>query len=224
MGILKDHLDQACDARLAGELTYSIKEAYRFLGELIDSTPVLKNNPEMRKTFGHLRQALVDVALRLVLEDSAMKTEVQMVSAANNRKNGYTYTMIEAKGAIISPVKTRTPKTMPKKALHRSLASIKNKQFDLFTTQEDLNERYDGDTPPFILLTYGGKNYHLEFVQLGLPNVDSQKWIEKVDIFNAPRLVTSLAEEQATQKKLDLSLTELSEELLRRETNGTRAF
>src|SRR3712207_6927868 len=53
--ILKDHLDQACDARLAGELTYSIKEAYRFLGELIDSTPVLKNNPEMRKTFGHLR-------------------------------------------------------------------------------------------------------------------------------------------------------------------------
>ncbi|MBW7797523.1 hypothetical protein StDouc24_02855 [Streptococcus thermophilus] len=222
MGILKSHLAQECDARLAGELAYSVKEAYRFLWELIDNTPVLKNNPEMRKTFGHLRQALVDVALRLVLEDSAMKTDVQMVSAANNSQNGYTYTMIETKGAIISPVKTRTPKTMPKKALHRSLASIKNRQFDLFTTQEDLNERYDENTPPFILLSYGGKNHRLEFVQLGLPNVESEKWIEKVDIINAPRLITSSAEEQATHKKLDLSLTELSEELLGREINGTR--
>lgn len=221
MGILRNHLEAECDPRLAGELSYSIKEAYRSLWELIENTPVLQRS-EMRKTYGYIRQGLVDVALRLVLEDSAMKTDVQMLSASNNRKNGYTYTMIESKGAIISPVKTRSAKAMPKKALHRSVASIKNKQFDLFTTQEDINARYDDTTPPFLLLTYGGKNHHLQFVQLGLPNVDTEQWIEKVDIFNAPRIITSKEQEKATQRKLDLTLTQLSEELLRREINGTR--
>lgn len=221
MGVLRKHLETECDPRLAGELAYSIKEAYRFLWELIEATPVLQH-PEMRKTYGHIRQALVDVALRLVLEDSSMQTDVQMLSAVNNKKNGYTYTMIETKGAIISPVKTRTIKTMPKKALHRSVASIKNKQFDLFTTQEDINECYDATTPPFILLTYGGKNHQLQFIQLGLPNVDTEQWIEKVDIFNAQRIITSRDQEQATKKKLDLTLTELSEELLRREINGPK--
>ncbi|WP_164682917.1 hypothetical protein [Streptococcus hyointestinalis] len=223
MGILRTHLETECDPRLSGELAYSIKEAYRFLWELIDATPVLKN-PEMHKTYGHIRQALVDVALRLVLEDSAMRADVQMISAKNNRNNGYTYTMIETKGAIISPAKTRNIKAMPKKALHRSVASIKNKQFDLFTTQEDINERYDATTPPFMLLTYGGINHHLHYIQLGLPNVDTEKWIEKVDIFNAQRIITSKEQEQATQKKLDLTLTELSEELLKRGTDGTKSI
>ena len=30
MGILRTHLEAECDPRLAGELAYSIKEAYRF--------------------------------------------------------------------------------------------------------------------------------------------------------------------------------------------------
>jgi len=204
MGILQSHLEIECDPRLAGELAYSIKEAYRYLWELINATPVLQH-PEMRKTYGHIRQALVDVALRLVLEDSSMPVDVQMIAATNNKRNGYTYTMIETKGAIISPVKTRSVRAVPKKALHRSVASIKNKQFDLFTTQEDINKRYDETTPPFILLT----------------DVDSEQWIEKVDILNAPRIITSTEQERATQKKLDLTLTELSEDLRRRVVNGT---
>lgn len=220
MGILQSHLEIECDPRLAGELAYSIKEAYRYLWELINATPVLQH-PEMRKTYGHIRQALVDVALRLVLEDSSMPVDVQMIAATNNKRNGYTYTMIETKGAIISPVKTRSVRAVPKKALHRSVASIKNKQFDLFTTQEDINKQYDEITPPFILLTYGGLNHHLQFVQLGLPDVDSEQWIEKVDILNAPRIITSTEQERATQKKLDLTLTELSEDLRRRVVNGT---
>lgn len=220
MGILQSHLEIECDPRLAGELAYSIKEAYRYLWELINATPVLQH-PEMRKTYGHIRQALVDVALRLVLEDSSMPVDVQMIAATNNRSNGYTYTMIETKGAIISPVKTRSVRAVPKKALHRSVASIKNKQFDLFTTQEDINKRYDETTPPFMLLTYGGLNHHLQFVQLGLPDVDSEQWIEKVDILNAPRIITSTEQERATKKKLDLTLTELSEDLRRRVVNGT---
>lgn len=115
MGILQSHLEIECDPRLAGELAYSIKEAYRYLWELINATPVLQH-PEMRKTYGHIRQALVDVALRLVLEDSSMPVDVQMIAATNNKRNGYTYTMIETKGAIISPVKTRSVRAVPKKS------------------------------------------------------------------------------------------------------------
>lgn len=33
MGILRNHLETECDPRLAGELSYSIKEAYRSLWE-----------------------------------------------------------------------------------------------------------------------------------------------------------------------------------------------
>lgn len=220
MGELKKILETDCDPRLSGELSYSIREAYRYLDSLIESNPVLKN-PEMKKSYGHIRQALVDLALRLVLEDSEINSEVKMVSTSN-KQNGYTYTMIETKGAIITPTKTSSIKSMPKKALHRSQASIKNKQFNLFETIEDLNEKYDSNTPAFLLLTYGGKNYTLEYVELGLPNVDNEKWIEKVNILNAPRIISSSSDEKLLQNKLNLSLTELSEEILRREFNGTR--
>jgi len=218
MGNLSKILKNECDPRLQGELSYSLKEAYRFLDELIKSNPVLQNK-EMKKSYGHIRQALVDVALKLVLKNSNLPSKVIM-SPAKNNVNGYTYTMIETKGAIISPVKTRSQKDMPKKALYRSTASIKNAQFDLFTTEEDLNKLYDKDTPPFILLTYGGKNHKLQFIELGLPDVKNEKWIEKVDIYNAPRLIIGKAEE--TRKELDLSLTRLSEELLRGISDGTQ--
>lgn len=110
MGILQSHLEIECDPRLAGELTYSIKEAYRYLWELINATPVLQH-PEMRKTYGHIRQALVDVALRLVLEDSSMPVDVQMIAATNNKRNGYTYTMIETKGSYYIPCENKKCKS-----------------------------------------------------------------------------------------------------------------
>ena len=207
MSILEEHLNQHCDPRLMGELAYSVKEAYRFLWNLIESNPVLKN-PEMRKSYGHLRQALVDVALRLVLEESSVEANVQMVPAKNN-KGGYTHTMIEVRGAIISPSKTRSVQEMPRPALHRSQGSIKNRQFDLFTTQEDLNEKYDQNNPPYLLLTYGGSNHQLEFIQLGLPNIEAEKWIERVNIIDRPRVIDSPEKEVALQKRLELSLREL---------------
>ncbi|HGD3008760.1 TPA: hypothetical protein ACIN9P_001974 [Streptococcus agalactiae] len=219
MGILRNHLEESCDPRLIGELNYAVQEAYNFLNSLIEANPLLKHK-EMRKSYGHIRQALVDLSLRIVLGSSTMPSEVQMLSASHN-KNGYTYTMIESKGAIISPVKTRSRQAVPKKALHRSLGSIKNRQFTLFDDNTSLNSVYDENNPPFILLTYGGKNHTLEYVQLGLPDVEVEQWIEKVDITNATRLTIADTNPEATKKKLDLSLTELSEELLRRDNNGT---
>lgn len=220
MGFLSNHLDKECDARLAGELSYAVKEAYRYLDELINNNPVMQS-PEMVKTYGHLRQGFVDLALQTVLSSSSMKVDVQIVPAKNNGRNGYTYALIEAKGAIISPVKTSSKNAIPRRALHRSVASVKNKQLDLFTTQEDINELYDSTNPPFILLTYGGTGRRLEFIQLGLPDVEVEQWIEKVDIFNSQRIITSIRQEETIRKNLDLSLTARSKELIRRESDGT---
>ncbi|MDY2954711.1 MAG: hypothetical protein SOR80_03970 [Enterococcus cecorum] len=218
MGLLSKHLEKNCESQLAGELNFSVQEAYRYLHELINANPILKRK-EMNKSLGHIRQGLVDVALDVVLSDSPIKSDVQMIPAKNNT-NGYTYSMIEVKGAIISPVKVRNRKYMPRKAVHRSTASVLNRQFDLFYSQEDINEEYSKDTPPFILLTYGDKNHQLEFVQLGLPDVSTEKWIDRLEISNVPRLQIADGKQEETRKKLDLTLTAYSEDLLRREING----
>ena len=66
-------------------------------------------------------------------------------------------------------------------------------------------------------MTYGGNNHHLSYIQLGLPDVETEQWIDKINIFNAPRIIASKEQEQTTQKKLELSLTEYAQEQLRRD-------
>ncbi|MYY23196.1 hypothetical protein [Ligilactobacillus salivarius] len=216
MGILRQHLQNECDPRLPGELAYSVKEAYSYLRLLVDSNPILQNK-EMKKTYGHLRQGLVDVALRTVLEKSGLNVNVHMRSALHNRNGGYTYSMIEAKGAIISPAKTRSVTALPRKALHRDIASVKNRQFDLFTSQEEINQKYDENTPPFLLLTYGGKNNMLGYVQLGLPDIKAEMWIEQVDIINAPRIIVNNEE---NNYDLGLTLTKFANDIMKGESYG----
>lgn len=220
MGILENHLKSECDVRLRGELSYAVRKAYDILWDTIRSTPVLQEK-EMIKTYGHIRNGLVDLSLRQVLSDSPMKTDVQYNNVWNNHDNGYKYTMIEVKGAIISPVKTSLPKRMPKRALYRDTKSIKNRQFNLFETPEDINERYDAETSPFLLLTYGGRNHQLEFINLGLPDMNSESWIDTVSIMNAPRVIAPISN-RTVEKKLELKLTELAQDMLRRDENEAR--
>ena len=140
-----------------------------------------------------------------------------MRSALHNRTGGYTYSMIEAKGAIISPAKTRSVTALPRKALHRDIASVKNRQFDLFTSQEEINQKYDENTPPFLLLTYGGKNNMLDYVQLGLPDIKAEMWIEQVDIINAPRIIVNNEE---NNYDLGLTLTKFANDIMKGESYG----
>lgn len=222
MGNLKKYIEEECDVRLVGYLAHSVKEAYKILNELIEANPIFKN-PEMKQSYGHIRQALVNAALRIVLENSDLPCKVEQNSVMHN-KNGYKYTMVEAKGAIISPVKTRNKKYMPRKAAHRSTASLKNAQIDLFNTEEDLNEKYDENTPPFMLLTYGGKNHHLQYIELGLPDISNEKWIDKLDITNAMIVLNNDRKVETVQKELNLSLTKLAEELLKGVQDGTNTI
>ena len=182
MSTLSNHISQHCDPRLVGLLSFSIKEAYRFLAEMTNKEIYLQ--PEMKKTWGYLRNGLVDVALKRVFENSGIEYEIADETTSKH-KNGHTYLMIGVKGAIITPSKVRTANSVPKKAIHRDKGCLLNKNYNLFDDPDDLNYGYDEETVPFMILTYGGSNHELEFVSLGLPDIEMNTWVDIIDITNA---------------------------------------
>ena len=211
MDILSNHLKNNCDQRLSGVLSLSIREAYRFLEDMVDKEKVLQR-PEMKKVWGHLRHGLVDVGIKQVLQSSNIQHEIAD-KTSSRYVNGHTYLMVETKGAILTPAKVKNKGSVPKKAIFRSRGSLLNKQYDLFNEPEDINGKYDENTPPFLLLTYGGRNHKLDFIRLGLPNLDVVGWIDQIDITNAPVL---LPNSKDIRKDLQLTFTSEAEEIIRR--------
>lgn len=96
MNILTKHLNQNCDPRLPGVLTFSVKEAYRYLHQIVKDNPILQQK-ESKKSYGHLRNSFVDIALQRVLENSSINHKIAPKSTSTY-KNGYTYLMIEVEG------------------------------------------------------------------------------------------------------------------------------
>ena len=209
--ILSNHLRSNCDPGLAGVLSLSVKEAYRFLDDLVEREKILKHK-DMKKTLGHLRHGLIDVALKQVLQSSSIPHEIADESSSKYR-NGHTYLMIETKGAIITPAKVFKSRDVPKKAIYRSKGGLLNKQYNLFEEPADINAQYDESNPPFLLLTYGGLNHKLEFVTLGLPNVGVLGWIDQVNITNAPVL---LINQEEVSNDLQLTFTSEAEKIIMR--------
>lgn len=209
---LSEHLKKNVDPRLVGTLSLSIREAYRFLDELVQREKVLQR-PEMKKVWGYVRHGLVDVAIKQVLQSANIPHEIGNESSSKYR-NGHTYLLIETKGAIITPAKTRSQTAIPKKAIFRNKGSILNKNYNLFENPEDLNEEYSETNPPFILLTYGGTDHKLDFVRLGLPNLDVIGWNgNQVDITNAPVVLPNTKE---ITNDLELTFTAEAKELIER--------
>lgn len=211
MDLLSNHLKNNCDPRLPGVLSLSLKEAYRFLDELVEKEKIFQR-PEMKKVWGHVRHGLVDVGIKQVLQSSGIQHEI-VDKSSSKYPNGHTYLMMETKGAIITPTKVLNKRSVPKKAIFRSRGSILNKQYDLFNEPEDINKKYDENTPPFLLLTYGGRNHKLDFVGLGLPNLDVLGWIDQVDITNSPVILNNTKE---IIDDLHLTFTSEAEEIIRR--------
>ena len=176
MEILSNHLRSNCDPGLAGVLSLSVKEAYRFLDDLVEREKILQHN-EMKQTLGHLRHGLIDVAIKKVLQSSNIPHEIADKTSSKYR-NGHTYLMIETKGAIITPAKVFKSGDVPKRAIYRSKGGLLNRQYNLFEEPTDLNAQYDENNPPFLLLTYGGLNHKLEFVTLGLPDAGLLGWVD----------------------------------------------
>ena len=218
MDILNKHVSENCDPRMTGILSLSIKEAYRFLDELIEKEKILQR-PEMKKTWGHIRHGLVDVGIKQVLQSSGIPHEIADETSSKYR-NGHTYLMVETKGAIFTPAKVLTEASVPRKAIFRSKGSIMNKNYNLFDSPEDINEGYNEENLPFLLLTYGGSDHKLNFVSLGLPDVGVGTWIDRINITNSPVL---LVNEEEISNDLHLTFTSKAEELIMRgvENEGT---
>ncbi len=220
MSTLSNHMSQCCDPRLPGILSFSIKEAYRFLDELTKKETLFLQ-PEMKKTWGYLRNGLVDVALKQILESSNIEYEIAD-KTTSKYKNGNTYLMIEAKGAIITPAKVSSAKAIPKKAIYRDKGCVLNKNYNLFDDSDDLNYGYDDESVPFLILTYGGANHELKFVSLGLPDTEMGDWVDIIDITNTPVLLSNPKE---VISDLQLTFTEKAEEIMRsgenEEASGT---
>lgn len=89
MEISQKHLRDNCDPRLSGMLSLSIKEAYRFLDDLILREKVFQR-PEMNKVKGYVRHGLVDVGLKQVLQSSSISHEIADKSSSRY-SNGHTY-------------------------------------------------------------------------------------------------------------------------------------
>ncbi|MDT2704812.1 hypothetical protein [Enterococcus dispar] len=217
MEILSNHLEKNCDKRLSGALSLSIREAYRFLDELVENEKIFQRQ-EMKKVWGYVRHGLVDVGLKRVLKSSNIPHEIAD-ETSSRYPNGHTYVMIETKGAILTPAKVLKPQSVPEKAIFRDRGSLLNKQYDLFTDPEDLNHKYDENNPPFLLLTYGGSAHKLEFVRLGIPDLGVSGWIDQVDITNAPVLLTN---SEDISNDLQLTFTSEAEELIRRGEKDAR--
>lgn len=211
MEILSSHLKSNCDPQLPGVLSLSIREAYRFLDELVTKEKIFQRT-EMKKVWGHVRHGLVDVGIKQVLQSSNIQHEIAD-KASSKYANGHTYLMVEARGAILTPAKVLNKDSIPRKAIFRNKGSLLNKQYNLFDKPEDINEKYDENTPPFLLLTYGGRNHKLDFVRLGIPNLDVVGWIDQIDIINAPVLLNN---SQYIRNDLHLTFTSEAEEIIRR--------
>lgn len=215
MEILSNHLKNNCDPKLPGILSLGVREAYRFLDDLIKQEKILQRE-EMKKTWGHLRHGFVDVALKQVLQSSSIQHEV-VDKTTSRYKNGHTYLMVEVKGAIITPAKVYKPAQVPKKAVFRDKGSALNKQFNLFEDQDSINAEYDENKLPFLLLTYGGLDHKLDFVNLGLPETGVRKWIDRINITNSPVL---LKNKEEISNDLQLTFTSEAEKILRGVNNA----
>ncbi|MGY0191355.1 hypothetical protein ACQ7AI_11265 [Lactococcus petauri] len=217
MGILQEHIKDNCDSRLQGVLSLGVREAYQFLEKLKESEKILQR-PEMKKTYGHIRNGFIDVALKQVLESSEIPHEI-VDKTVSRYRNGYTYLMIETQGAILTPSKVEKTISVPPKAIFRSKGSIINKQYTLFDNSDDLNQKYDESNPPFLLLTYGGYDYKLDFVRLGLPDLDVKEWIDQVDITRSPVL---LKNQNDVKRELELTFTSEAKQLIERGVDDAR--
>lgn len=221
MNSLDAYVSKNCDPRLLGVLSFAIREAYRYLRELLKNNPILEKS-EMKKCIGHIRNGLVDVAIKDVLLSSGIECNIQDKSVSRY-PNGYTYLMIEVKGAILTTAKTASVRSVPKKALHRSRGSILNRQYNLFDNADDLNDEYGSNTPAYILVTYGGKNYELEYINLGLPDLDVENWKAVKDITNVPMLI-SKTQKKEVKDKLNLKFTAYSQEKMGELENGEKTI
>ncbi|WP_282801106.1 hypothetical protein [Secundilactobacillus kimchicus] len=211
MGILENYVNNSCDKRLPGAFSFSVRKAFSKLDELIEREPILKIKAS-RNAYGHLRNAFVQILLETEIERQNIDAQVSWKEVSNN---GYRYPVIESKGILVTEHKIRTPKSVPEKSWYKDNRSFLNKEISLF--DDEINEEYGRDKTPYVMLTYGGKNYNLDFIQLALPDYGVTKWVDTYDITNAFSMVKPYTTNQ--EKEIDLTFTKKVAEYIEERNN-----
>lgn len=210
---LDKHIKENCDNRLMGTLAFGVKETYSEFHELVKRTTILQS-PEMKQTHGYIVHGMIDVMLKQILVSSGINHNLKDKTTCKF-KNGHTYFLAEVDGALITPKKLYKPKSFPKKAKYRTELSYINKEISLFDDYVDdsvnLDNVYNNNESPFLLLTYGGKNQQVEWINLALPDFEMKEWIDRVDITNSPVI---LPNQKQVKEELQLTFTQNAERLI----------
>lgn len=211
MGLLKKYLDENCDKKLPGALSFATQKAFSKLDELIEREPILQIAAS-RNAYGHLRNSFVQILLETEIERQDIDAQVTWKQVSSN---GYKYPVIESKGVLITEHKIRTPKSLPTSSWYKNNRSFLNKEISLF--DDEINDKYDENNTPYVMLTYGGKDYKLDFVQLSLPNFGVTSWIDTYDITKAFSVVKPYNINQ--EKEIELTFTKKVEEYIEERNN-----
>ncbi|RMC48887.1 hypothetical protein [Lactobacillus sp. ESL0228] len=212
MNPLENFLSNDADPKLAGFLSNSVKRGYNEFQELIAREPELQLQAA-RNAYGYLRHVYIDILLKHDAKTSGIDLNFFTKQVS---KNGYTYLAIKHRNCIITVHKTNSEKDLPVKAKNRTLRSEQNKNIvPIETSLFEENISQDKSYNMYIMVTYGGKNYTLDYIQLGIPNPGVTSWLYTKDITDALTIVPPVT----ASEKQDIELEFRSEvkQLLKKE-------
>lgn len=216
MDLLENYLNNQIDERIPGFFSSSIKKGYHLFDDLLDREPELQL-VEARNAYGNLRHVYIDI----VLKHDAKKTDIDLSLSTNEvSKKGFTYLTIAHKNSIITVNKTNHIEGLPQKAVNRTERSYMNQniptaQLSLFDSLKQNKKTTNNDNKIYLMVTYGGRNYKLEYIQLGIPKPGATSWLYVKDITNALSVVSPATSSE--EREINLEFNKEVKKMLQRE-------
>lgn len=206
----KNNFIDSLDSRVLGVVSFGISEGYRTCHELANMPIIqsLKKNDFM----GNLRLACVE---RFVQEHLSRSNIAVDIFEETVSPNGFSYNVYKVDNGEFTIHKVGSRFAFPKQAKNRQDKLSVNNSIELLDINnnpivaEDI-EKADVKSPYFFI-TYGGRNYELEFAGIGLANQNCNSWIEKKSIMNSMSVSTI-----STNDKKDIQISikkEIEEQL-----------
>lgn len=226
MNYLNSLLENKIDPRLPGFFSGSIKKGYNLANELVKRETELQL-PEAKITHGNIRHAYVDMLLKheIINSNINLKMESNLVVP-----NGYSYLTFTSKNYIFTVNKTTKKSALPKIAKNRIFLSQLNndipidRQMSIFdqNADEKINTKDEKnnieDEKIYLMITYGGVGFNLEYVEIGIPDVGAKKWLYQKNITNSLSIVQPATDSEKYDLKLEFK-NEVKQKLNKEQKN-----
>lgn len=140
---------------------------------------------------GNLRVACVERFVQEHLSRSNIQVDIFEETV---RPNGFSYNVYKVNNGEFTIHKVGSRFAFPKQANNRNDKLSINNSIELFDINNNpiLTEDIEHEEfkPPYFFVTYGGRNYQLEFARIGLANQNCDSWIEARSIMNSMAVAT----------------------------------